>query len=182
MLQYINSIVDPQYSVRTLYVQCTGNKSVSCNQSKLIPTVLTTLIELPTQVKSSFTHIHYNLISIYCSLIIMVAKKRKSKRQTLQQKYRIIKRTKQHNQKLRKGVIVNHLNKKKVKDHIPNAWPFKQDLLKEIQLAKEKMENNKLLLKEKRREEMVSNMLCSMTTSLMCLSVCVFLVYIVLYY
>lgn len=108
----------------------------------------------------------------------MVAKKRKSKRQTLQQKYRIIKRTKQHNQKLRKGVIVNHLNKKKIKDHIPNAWPFKQDLLKEIQLAKEKMENNKLLLKEKRREEMVSNTLCNMTTSLMCFSICVFLVYI----
>ena len=30
-----------------------------------------------------------------------------------------------------------------------------EDLLKEIQVAKEKMESNKLLLKEKRREEMV---------------------------
>lgn len=85
----------------------------------------------------------------------MVAKKRKSKRQTLQQKYKIIKRTKEHHKRLKKGAIVSHLNKKKVRDHIPNAWPFKEDLLKEIQVAKEKMEENKLIQKQKRQEEMV---------------------------
>lgn len=88
--------------------------------------------------------------------IEMVAKKRKSKRQTLQQKYRIIKRTKEHTRKLKKGVIVSGHSKKKVRDSIPNAWPYKEDLLKEIQAAKEKMEENKLRMKDKRKEEIVS--------------------------
>jgi nuclear GTP-binding protein len=86
----------------------------------------------------------------------MVAKKRKSKRQTLQDKFRIIKRTKEHKRKLKKGVIVNHSNKKKVRDSIPNAWPYKEDLLKEIRAAKEKMEEAKQRQKDKRREEVVS--------------------------
>jgi len=87
----------------------------------------------------------------------MAAKKRKSKRQTLQQKYKIIKRTKEHHRKLKKGVIVSSGSKKKIRDSIPNAWPYKEDLLKEIQAAKEKMEDNKLRQKEKRKEEVVRN-------------------------
>jgi nuclear GTP-binding protein len=83
----------------------------------------------------------------------MVAKKRKSKRQTLQDKYRIVKRVKEHKRKLKKGAVVNHSNKKKVRDSIPNAWPYKEDLLKEIQAAKEKMEEAKQRQKDKRREE-----------------------------
>ena len=95
--------------------------------------------------------------SHFCnSLSIMAAKKRKSKRQTLQQKYKIIKRTKEHHRKLKKGVIVSSGSRKKVRDSIPNAWPYKEDLLKEIQAAKEKMEDNKLRQKEKRKEEVVS--------------------------
>jgi hypothetical protein len=85
----------------------------------------------------------------------MASKKRKSKRQTLQQKYKIIKRTKEHHRKLKKGVIVSSGSKKKIRDSIPNAWPYKEDLLKEIQAAKEKMEDNKLRQKEKRKEEVV---------------------------
>lgn len=83
----------------------------------------------------------------------MVAKKRKSKRQTLQDKYRIVKRVKEHKRKLKKGAIVNHQNKKKVRDTIPNAWPYKEDLLKEIRAAKEKMEEAKQRQKDKRKEE-----------------------------
>jgi len=100
----------------------------------------------------------WKLVSItFCnSLSIMAAKKRKSKRQTLQQKYKIIKRTKEHHRKLKKGVIVSSGSRKKVRDSIPNAWPYKEDLLKEIQAAKEKMEDNKLRQKEKRKEEVVS--------------------------
>lgn len=86
----------------------------------------------------------------------MVAKKRKSKRQTLQQKYKIVKRTKEHHKRLKKGALVGHQPKKKDKDHIPNAWPYKEDLLKEIRAAKDKMEETKLLQKEKRHEEVVS--------------------------
>lgn len=92
----------------------------------------------------------------------MVAKKRKSKRQTLQQKYKIIKRTKQHHKKLKKGAFSQGTNtgrtKKRTENRIPNAWPFKEDLLKEIQHAKEALEEKKLRQKEQRREEMVSAM------------------------
>jgi nuclear GTP-binding protein len=86
----------------------------------------------------------------------MVAKKRKSKRQTLQQKFKIQKRTKEHHKKLKKGTLkgVKHFKKREV-DHIPNAWPYKEDLLKEIKNAKDKMEEMKIRQKEKRREEMV---------------------------
>ena len=93
----------------------------------------------------------------------MVAKKRKSKRQTLQQKFRIQKRVKQHNKKLKKGLLTNGTAKKKKMDnHIPNAWPYKEQLLKEIQQAKDKMEEAKIRQKEKRREEIVSQ--CFHTT------------------
>eukprot|EP01041_Mallomonas_annulata_P012393 gene12393-26071_t len=85
----------------------------------------------------------------------MVAKKRSSKRQTLQQKYKIIKRTKQHHKKLKKGAIAVKGNKKsKINENrIPNEWPYKEQLLKEVQAAKDKMEEVKLRSKEKRQEE-----------------------------
>lgn len=93
----------------------------------------------------------------------MVAKKRKSKRQTLQQKYKIIKRTKEHHRKLKKGKITATANQsqrkqalKRAENRIPNAWPYKEELLKEIEDAKERMETMKVLQKQKRKEEMVS--------------------------
>ncbi len=85
----------------------------------------------------------------------MVAKKRKSKRQTLLQKYKIVKRTREHKRKLKKGKLIGNQRKKLVEDSIPSSWPYKEDLLKEIQTAKEKMEMVKLRQKEKRKEEIV---------------------------
>lgn len=85
----------------------------------------------------------------------MVAKKRKSKRQTLQTKYKIQKRSKEHRKRVKKGVIVNAGKKKTVDNHIPNAWPFKQELLREIQSAKETMEIEAARQKEIKAEEMV---------------------------
>lgn len=82
----------------------------------------------------------------------MVAKKRKSKRQTLQQKYKIQKRTKEHKKRIKKGAIEG-ARKKKIEGGIPNAWPFKEDLLKEISVAKQKIEDMKQRTKEKRQEE-----------------------------
>jgi GNL3L/Grn1 putative GTPase len=77
----------------------------------------------------------------------MVAKKRKSKRQTLQTKYK----------RLKKGSLtIGSKSKKSADNHIPNAWPYKEDLLNEIQNAKAKMEELRLRSKEKRREEIVS--------------------------
>lgn len=87
----------------------------------------------------------------------MVPKKRKSKRVTLQQKYKINRRVKDHNKKLKKGALSNGEIRKKQKrteNRIPNAWPYKEDLLKEIQVAKERMEDAKLRAREKRNEEM----------------------------
>jgi nuclear GTP-binding protein len=86
----------------------------------------------------------------------MVAKKRKSKRQTLQTKYKIQKRAKEHHKRLKKGSIqIGKMKKRKVDDRIPNAWPYKEELLKEIQTAKDKMEEVKQRQKEKRHEELV---------------------------
>jgi nuclear GTP-binding protein len=86
----------------------------------------------------------------------MVAKKRKSKRVTLQKKYKIEKRVKEHKKRLKRGKLgTNNVSKKKVENRIPNAWPFKEDLLNEIQVAKVKMEERKLRQKEKRQEEIV---------------------------
>lgn len=92
----------------------------------------------------------------------MVAKKRKSKRQTLQQKYKIVKRTKEHHRKLKKGKITSTANQlqrknkmKREENRIPNAWPYKDELLKEIQSAKERMEEVKQRQKEKRKEEVM---------------------------
>lgn len=89
------------------------------------------------------------------SVSSMVAKKRKSKRQTLQQKFKIIKRTQEHHKRIKKGAIVSSGKKKSVDNHIPNAWPYKEELLKEIQSAKDKMEEVRVRQMEKRHEEMV---------------------------
>jgi nuclear GTP-binding protein len=86
----------------------------------------------------------------------MVAKKRKSKRQTLKQKYKIVKRTKEHHRKLKKGAVLHTSTKKKTENHIPNAWPYKEDLLKEISAAKDRMEEVRVEQKQKRQEEIVS--------------------------
>jgi nuclear GTP-binding protein len=87
----------------------------------------------------------------------MVAKKRKSKRQTLQTKYKIVKRVKEHNKRLKKGSLtIGSKSKKNADNHIPNAWPYKEDLLNEIHNAKAKMEELRLRSKEKRKEEIVS--------------------------
>jgi nuclear GTP-binding protein len=84
----------------------------------------------------------------------MVAKKRASKRQTMHQKYKIKKRVKDHHAKLKKGTIVGHRKGKTVDNRIPSAWPYKAELLNEIQRAKDKLEQTKADAKEKRAELM----------------------------
>jgi nuclear GTP-binding protein len=83
----------------------------------------------------------------------MVAKKRASKRITLQKKYKIQKRTKEHHKKLKNGKLTISFKKKKQVDHIPNAWPYKDQLLKDIQVAKDRMEEVRLRKLEKRATE-----------------------------
>lgn len=81
-----------------------------------------------------------------------MAKKRASKRQTLHQKYKIKKRVKDHHAKLKKGRLVGRHKTKAVDNRIPSAWPYKAELLNEIQRAKDKLERTKTEAKEKRAE------------------------------
>ena len=73
-------------------------------------------------------------------------KKGKSKRTTLKDKYKIQRRVVETKRKLKKqakrdaknGIV--RPNNKKRDPGIPNSWPFKQDLLKEIQRSREKQQ------------------------------------------
>ncbi|GMH56471.1 hypothetical protein TrST_g9027 [Triparma strigata] len=80
----------------------------------------------------------------------MVKKKGKSKRTSLKDKYKIERRVVQKHRKDRKEAKKNpgKFNNKSKKDPgIPNSWPFKEEMLKEVERAKEK--------EKQRREEMV---------------------------
>lgn len=90
----------------------------------------------------------------------MVKKKGKSKRTTLKDKYRIERRVSETHRKQKKqtkrdsasGVV--HHNKKKRDPGIPNSWPFKQDLLKEIQRTREKQQQNQEEAKNRRKSDL----------------------------
>lgn len=65
--------------------------------------------------------------------------KSKSKRKTLHQKYKIIKKVKEHKKKKAKELKKLGVKARPPKDPgIPAAWPFKEELLKEIEMAKAK--------------------------------------------
>jgi nuclear GTP-binding protein len=89
----------------------------------------------------------------------MVKKKGKSKRTTLKDKNKIQKRTVQTHRKNRKQAkkdvangVVQH-NKKK-DPGIPNSWPFKADLLKEIQRTRERQQALQQTKKEQRADQL----------------------------
>jgi len=85
----------------------------------------------------------------------MVKKKGKSKRTTLKDKYKIQTRVTEHHRKQRKQMKrdakagkVKH-EKKKKDPGIPNSWPFKQELLNEIKLAKERQVEKDRMVKKR---------------------------------
>ena len=90
----------------------------------------------------------------------MVKKKGKSKRTTLKDKYKIQRRVVETKRKLKKqgkrdaknGVV--RPNKQKRDPGIPNSWPFKQELLKDIQKSRERQQKLVEEKKEKRKEEL----------------------------
>ena len=90
----------------------------------------------------------------------MVKKKGKSKRTTLKDKYTYQRRVLETHRKRKKQAkrdaangIVRH-DKKKKDPGIPNSWPFKQDLLKEIQRARERDQHLQNEAKERRKSEL----------------------------
>lgn len=90
----------------------------------------------------------------------MVKKKGKSKRITLKDKYKIQRRVLETNRKRKKQAKrdekngVKKVNQDKRDPGIPNSWPFKQDLLKDIQRSRERQSQQMQEKKEKRKEEL----------------------------
>jgi nuclear GTP-binding protein len=91
----------------------------------------------------------------------MVKKKGKSKRTTLQDKYKIQRRIvdtkrKRHKQSKRDAAAgtVRHSHKSKKDPGIPNSWPFKQDLLQEIQRTRQRDVVSQKSIQEKRKAEL----------------------------
>lgn len=76
----------------------------------------------------------------------------KSKRQTLRHKYKVEKKVREHRRKVRKaikGKVAGPARKNKRKDPgIPNLWPFKQELMEELERKRQEAK----LAKEARRE------------------------------
>lgn len=86
----------------------------------------------------------------------MVKKKGKSKRTSMKDKFKIQKRTAETNRKQKKqakrDAAAGKVTQKKKKDPgIPNSWPFKADLLKEIQRTRERQQEQQRQAKEQRQ-------------------------------
>ena len=97
------------------------------------------------------------------------SKKSKSKRQTLKNKYKVLKKVKEHHRKKRKEAKKNGTHNKGPKDPgIPNNWPFKEELIqmvteltKKVVYGKGKvinLEEEKPEVKEKKKREEERNL------------------------
>ncbi|EER18581.1 Nuclear GTP-binding protein NUG1, putative [Perkinsus marinus ATCC 50983] len=83
--------------------------------------------------------------------------KKPSRRQTLNRKYNIQKKVKEHNRKVKKqarvakkvGVVVS---KKRRDPGIPNSWPFKQEVLNDMEKRKKEVEANRKRERELRKK------------------------------
>jgi len=79
--------------------------------------------------------------------------KKESKRMSCRKKYKIQKKVREHNRKVRKEEKLNMNKRKKSKDPgIPNLYPFKEQLLRQIQEKKEKEEDEKVKRKEQKQK------------------------------
>ncbi|KAL0481881.1 nuclear GTP-binding protein [Acrasis kona] len=85
----------------------------------------------------------------------MVSKPTKSKRKTLNQKYKVFRKVRDHKKKLRKAGKGNTLHKPRLKKDpgIPNLWPFKQEILEKIAENREKQKEEAENKKVKKGEE-----------------------------
>ena len=82
--------------------------------------------------------------------------KSRSKRTTLHQKYKVLKKVKEHHRKKAKELRKKGGRVKPVKDPgIPNAWPFKEQLVKELEFEKERAEQALAAKKEAAKERRV---------------------------
>eukprot|EP00236_Picocystis_salinarum_P000854 CAMPEP_0183832638 /NCGR_PEP_ID=MMETSP0807_2-20130328/5546_1 /TAXON_ID=88271 /ORGANISM="Picocystis salinarum, Strain CCMP1897" /LENGTH=585 /DNA_ID=CAMNT_0026078387 /DNA_START=31 /DNA_END=1788 /DNA_ORIENTATION=+ len=80
--------------------------------------------------------------------------KSKSKRTPLRKKYKIARKVKEHHRKLAKDAKKSGTKKTRTKDPgIPNAWPFKEELLKEIEHKNQTVLEEKLKKKEEKAQQ-----------------------------
>ena len=87
------------------------------------------------------------------------SKKSKSKRMSLKQKYKIVKKVKEHHKKKAKEDKKSGRSQKAPKDPgIPSAWPFKADLLKELNWEKQRAVAVDKQRKEERKRARVSSL------------------------
>lgn len=86
----------------------------------------------------------------------MVKKKRQSKRTTLKDKYKVIRKVNEHRRKLRRQDRKNARNgvKSRIKKDpgIPNLWPFKEELLRKMETTRQRLEERKDLAKATRKD------------------------------
>lgn len=85
------------------------------------------------------------------------SKKSKSKRMTLKQKYKVIRKVKEHHRKKRKEENKAKrlgIKKKEPKDPgIPAAWPFKEELIAQLRAQKERADAKQAAITAQRRAE-----------------------------
>jgi nuclear GTP-binding protein len=91
----------------------------------------------------------------------MVKKKGKSKRTTLNNKYKVKRLVSETKRKQKKGVkrdaangIVRPIHQTRRDPGIPNSWPFKQELLNEIKQARDKQQQVQTETREKRKGDL----------------------------
>lgn len=77
-------------------------------------------------------------------LILHFSAEKQSKRQPARQRYKIEKKVRDHNKKLRREAKKNPKKTKQQTIQVPNICPFKEDILKEVENLKKKREEERL--------------------------------------
>eukprot|EP01134_Creolimax_fragrantissima_P003330 CFRG3330T1 len=80
-----------------------------------------------------------------------MVKKTGTKRVTMKLKFKIERKCRDHKKKMRRAERENGTKKAKKDPGIPNLWPFKEDLLRKMELAKERQEEMKVKNKERQK-------------------------------
>jgi nuclear GTP-binding protein len=85
------------------------------------------------------------------------SKKSKSKRQTLKNKYKVLKKVKEHHRKKRKEAKKNgNVNKGPKDPGIPNNWPFKEELIQQLKASKERAAAHQKALRDAKQDAVIN--------------------------
>merc|ERR1712130_36578 len=87
------------------------------------------------------------------ALAAMKVQKKKSKRTSPRQKYKVERKVREHKRQVRKDARLNPQSSKKKDPGIPNLWPYKEQMLARLQAQQERAEEKKQEVKELRKKE-----------------------------